>query len=370
MGLYEERLQRTLDAVCMKKVDKIPFSYSGPAYIARIQGLSIAEHITQVEPATNAVIDFLHDHPGIDTMHNPVQNPYGLSILWLSQIRLPGEELGDDELWQLDEQEIMSEEDYQAIIDEGYGPWAARFMKEKLNDPMAKMAELGPKRANINQRIKDEADVAVINGALAGTPIEGLCGARTLMNFFMDIMDEPELVKAAMDKMFEFSYANFCKTLDKNKPIGTWVGGWRAAPNLMSHDTFMEFVWPYELKLINAALDRGVLPILHFDSPWDTELETIKELPARKCLLMLDGSTDIRLAREVLGDRMAIQGDVPATLLAMGSESETYDYVTKLIDDVGPSTGLIVSSGCDCPLNAKQENVDAMIQATVDYQVA
>ena len=369
MGLYEERLQRTLDAVCMKKVDKIPFSYSGPAYSARIQGLSIAEHITQVEPATDAVIDFLHDHPGIDTMHNPVQNPYGLAILWLSQIKLPGEELADDELWQLDEKEIMSEEDYQAIIDEGYGPWAARFMKEKLNDPMAKMAELGPKRANINQRIKDEADVAVINGALAGTPIEGLCGARTLMNFFMDIMDEPELVKAAMDKMFEFSYTNFCKTLDKNKPIGTWVGGWRAAPNLMSHDTFMEFVWPYEVKLIDAALERGVLPILHFDSPWDSELETLKELPARKCLLMLDGSTDIRLAREVLGDRMAIQGDVPATLLAMGSESETYDYVTKLIDDVGPSTGLIVSSGCDCPLNAKQENVDAMIQATVDYQV-
>ena len=96
MGLYEERLQRTFDAISMKKVDKIPFSYSGPAYIARIQGLSIAEHLTQIERATNAVIDFLHDHPGIDTMHNPVQNPYGLSILWLSQIKLPGEELPDE----------------------------------------------------------------------------------------------------------------------------------------------------------------------------------------------------------------------------------------------------------------------------------
>ena len=369
MGLYEERLNRTFDAVRMKKVDKIPFSYSGPAYVARIQGLTIAEHLTQPERATTAVIDFLHDHPGIDTMHNPVQNPYGLSILWLSQIKLPGEELPDDELWQLDEKELMSEEDYQAIIDEGYGPWAARFMKEKIGDPMGKMAELAPQRAVINKRIKDEADVAVINGALAGTPIEGLCGARTLMNFFIDIMDEPELVKAAMDKMFEFSYANFCKTLDANKPIGTWVGGWRAAPNLMSHDTFMEFVWPYEAKLIHAAIDRGVLPILHFDSPWDSELETVATLPARKCLLMLDSSTDIRLAREVLGDRMAIQGDVPATLLALGSENEVYEYVTNLIDDVGSSTGLIVSSGCDCPLNAKQENVDAMVQATVDYQV-
>ena len=28
-----------------------------------------------------------------------------------------------------------------------------------------------------------------------------------------------------------------------------------------------------------------------------------------------------------------------------------------------------VSSGCDCPLNAKDENVDAMIQATIDYRV-
>ena len=369
MGLFEERLQRTLDAVAMKKVDKIPFSYSGPAYIARVQGLTIHEHLTQPMRATDAVIQFMKEHPGIDTMHNPVQNPYGLAMLWLSNLKLPGEELGDEELWQIDEREIMTEEDYQTIIDEGYGPWVQRFMKEKVGDPLGKMAPLQPERAKVVPRVNAEAQVPVINGALAGTPIEGFCGARTLMNFFLDIVDEPELVKAAMDKAFEYTYANFCATLDRNKPIGTWVGGWRAAPNLMSHETFMEFVWPYEVQLVNAAVERGVLPILHFDSPWDSELETLKELPARKCLLMLDGTTNIRLAREVLGDHMAIQGDVPSTLLAYGTGEETYEYVTKLIDDVGSSTGLIVSSGCDCPLNAKPECVDAMVQATVDYQV-
>lgn len=369
MGLYDERLQRTLDAVSMKKVDKIPFSFSGPAYIARAQGLTIAEHLTDAPLATSAVVDYLHAHPGIDTMHNPVQNVYGLSLLWLSKLKIPGIDLPDDELWQIEEKELMTEEDYQTIIDDGYGPWVQKFMKERLDDPLTKMAEIAKGRNEIIQRLKDEAQVAVINGTLAGTPIEGFCGARTLMSFFIDLVDEPELVKAAMDKAFEHSYANFCRTLDNMKPIGTWVGGWRAAPDLMSHDTFMEFVWPYEVKLIDAALERGVLPILHFDSPWDSEFETMLELPARKCLLMLDGSSDIRLAREVLGDRMAIQGDVPATLLAMGSANDTYEYVTKLIDDVGSSTGLIVSSGCDCPLNAKPENVDAMIQATVDYQV-
>ena len=86
-------------------------------------------------------------------------------------------------------------------------------------------------------------------------------------------------------------------------------------------------------------------------------------------MLMLDGSTDMRKAREILDDRMCLLGDVPSSMLAFGTPSEVYDYVTKLIDDVGPKTGLMISSGCDCPLNAKDENVDAMIQATVDYQV-
>lgn len=80
---------------------------------------------------------------------------------------------------------------------------------------------------------------------------------------------------------------------------------------------------------------------------------------------MLDGSTDIRKAREILDDRMCLMGDVPSRMLAFSDANEVYNYVTKLIDDVGPKTGLIVSSGCDCPLNAKDENVDAMIEATL-----
>ena len=111
------------------------------------------------------------------------------------------------------------------------------------------------------------------------------------------------------------------------------------------------------------------MPVLHFDSCWERELETLKELPEKKCLLMLDGTTDMRKARAVLDDRMCLMGDVPSRMMAFSKPEEVYEYVTKLIDDVGPKTGLIVSTGCDCPLNAKDENVDAIIQATVDYHI-
>lgn len=368
MYSYNKRMQRTLNAVRMEKVDKIPFAYSGPAYNARRQGLSIAEFLADYNKATQAVIDFCNDHPGIDSVHSPVFCPDALKMLWLSEVKVPGPDLPEDELWQVCEAERMTEEDYETITKIGYAPWLMQYFS-KIGNPLPALHHHGEQSAIAAQRIAQEANVLYANPVITGSPIEGFCGGRQLMNFFLDIMEEPELVKAAMDKAQEFLIGNFTHQLEEAKPFGAWVGGWRAAPELMSHDTWMEFVWPYLKEYINVAIAHDVVPILHFDSCWESELETLKELPAKKCLLMLDGFTDPRKAREILDDRMAIMGDVPSTMLAFGTANDVYNYVTKLIDDVGPKTGLIVSSGCDCPLNAKDENVDAMIQATLDYQV-
>ena len=374
MTLLEQRWNRTMQAVRMEKVDKIPFSYSGSAYVARRQGMTIADFISDYTKATDASIEFCRSLPGIDTIHTPIMEPQALKTLWLSEVKVPGKDLPDDELWQIHEYQRMDVDDYKKIVKDGYGPWLADYMK-KLGDPGPALAKFGPAMGAAIGRMAGEAQVPVINGAgNAGGPIEGFCGARTLMEFFVDLMEEPELVKAAMDKAFEVIYANFIAQLDMlpmeaRALTGAWIGGWRAAPYMLSHDAFMEFCWPYLEKLIHATIERGVLPILHFDSNWDSELETIATLPPRKCILMLDGATDPRKAREVLGDRMCLMGDVPSRLLAYATPDEVYNYTTKLIDDVGHNTGLIVSSGCDCPLNAKDENVDAMIQATIDYSV-
>lgn len=368
MSTLEKRLGRTLNAVHMEKVDKIPFSYSGPAYLAHAQGMKISEFVTDFDKATDAAVAFCKAHPGIDTLHTPIVTPYALATLWLSDVKVPGIDLPDDELWQMHEVQRMELEDYDKIIKMGYRAWQEEYMA-KIGNPQIKMGPFLAHAGITAQRLAMEAGVMQVNGNTVGTPIEGICGARQLMNFFMDIMEEPELVKAALDEAMKVIYADFVGALEFIKPVGVWIGGWRAAPELMSHDTFMEFVWPYMKQLIDATLERNVLPILHFDSCWESELETINTLPPKSCLLMLDGTTDMRKARAVLDDRMALMGDVPSSMLAFASENQVYEYVTKLIDDVGPKTGLVVSSGCDCPLNAKTENVDAMIQATLDYVV-
>ncbi len=106
--------------------------------------------------------------------------------------------------------------------------------------------------------------------------------------------------------------------------------------------------------------------MLHFDHDWTRDLPRLRELPARKCILNLDGWTDIRKAKEILGDHMAIMGDVPAPLLSAGTPDEVYAYVRALARDVGP-TGLILCPGCDAPIDAKPENMQAFVAASLEF---
>ena len=365
---YQRRLQRMLNAVHMKPVDKIPVSYNGPAYLAKEMGLTIGEYVSDFKKATDAAVAFLRKHPGIDSIHSPIIDPRCLSLLWLSPVLMPGIDLPEDELWQVIEKETMTEDDYEIILKEGFGPWSAQIMKDRLGDPLSKMEPFFRYEKVCYQRIH-EAGYPVMNPVSSATPFEHLCGGRTLMNFFVDLVDDPEYILEVSEKIMEHDLASLKQTLTENQPISLWIGGWRSAPELLSHDTWMEFVWPNLKKAITTTVDMGAIPILHFDSCWNRELEILKELPPRKCILMLDGSTDIHLAREILDDRMCIMGDVPAQMLAFGTEDDVYRYATGLIRDIGPKTGYIVSSGCDVPLNARPENVAAMIQAACDYAV-
>jgi uroporphyrinogen-III decarboxylase len=72
--------------------------------------------------------------------------------------------------------------------------------------------------------------------------------------------------------------------------------------------------------------------------------------------------TDIRKAKEVLGDHMCIMGDVPPAVLSAGTPDEVFQHSRKLVADIGP-TGFILQSGCDIPVDAPLENVKAMVAA-------
>jgi uroporphyrinogen-III decarboxylase len=73
-------------------------------------------------------------------------------------------------------------------------------------------------------------------------------------------------------------------------------------------------------------------------------------------------------AKEVLGDTACISGNVPNSLLNLGSPQEVRDYCKRLIDVAGKGGGLIMDSSGGIH-EAKPENIRAMADFTKEYGV-
>lgn len=366
MSVYEERMERIRAAIALEPVDKVPVISGAAAFAATAVGVKMSDYLNDMELNCTVNIKATDMMGNIDGVQASLSSPEGLPTIWLSKIRVPGRELPDNELWQVLEEELVTQDDYDVILEGGFGPWYEKFMKERLDDPISRMKPLLAYGATANQRFK-EAGYPVIKGASLLTPFEMLCGGRSLATFLVDdLLEIPEKVEQVFAEIHRFNMERYEKQFrSPAKPMGAWVGGWRGTPETLSPQMFERFSWKYYRELVQLAIDYDVIPILHLDACWNNGLHYFRDLPEKKCIMALDGKTDIFKAKEAVGDRMCIMGDVPAEMLAFGKKEDVYDYVTNLIQKVGP-TGYMVCSGCDIPFNGVLENVQMMSKAADD----
>ena len=146
-----------------------------------------------------------------------------------------------------------------------------------------------------------------------------------------------------------------------------FIGLSRSSPSMISPRHFEEFVLPELEYMVNTIVHAGMTPLFHADTNWTKNFHFFRRFPAKKCILELDGASDIKKAKEILGDRMCIMGDVPAYLLAFSQKDEMPNYCKRLIETIGKGGGFILSSGCSIPANAKVENVRAMFEAAEEW---
>jgi uroporphyrinogen-III decarboxylase len=369
--LYQERLTRIKHAINLEPVDRIPVVYMGSAFSPRYMGMSIAKYCADPDAAmdvTLAAMQRLGDLDGCNLI------PAGritviLTGQWLSRIAVPGRDLPADSLWQVQEAEMMTVEDYDTIINQGWRAFEASFMPRVIDmaEVRANDKWLMANLAGVYQRFRDNGFVPISGGGTT-MPFEFLCGARSMPRFYQDLYRIPNKVKAAMDVMMPDMIQMGLGGARLSGAPGTWVGGWRSASALLAPKLWDKFVFPYLHQIVTALSDNQVLSVLHFDQNWDRDLARLRELPAKKCILNLDSLTDVRKAKEILGDRMAIMGDVPSSLFAMGAPDDIANYVRDLARDVGP-TGLILCPGCDAPINTKPENMETFVAAAHTYGV-
>jgi uroporphyrinogen-III decarboxylase len=114
-----------------------------------------------------------------------------------------------------------------------------------------------------------------------------------------------------------------------------------------------------------GLIDEGVVPLPAAEGGYSSRLEVVQDLPKGKTLWMID-LTDMADAKKTLGQNACLMGNVPSSMLELGTPQQVKDFVHKLIDTTGQDGGLIISNGSFFD-NAKPENVKAMVDFTKEY---
>lgn len=369
LDLWAQRDARIRKALAFEAVDRVPFTYLGPAYSPASMGMPLSKFCTDPDAALDVTLDALDSLDDVDGINLMVCGlfPCLLTSLWLSRVDIPGRELPENDLWQVHEAEVMKPEDYDIILDKGWPAFLEYIYPKVHKQDLLEVHNtwMAANYAGVPQRYHERGYATLCCGGTE-IPFEALCGARSMSKFFFDCYRQPKKVKEAMDIMQPYFIDVAVQVTSLCGVKGVWVGGWRAASSMVSPKIWNELVFPYYLDLITQLHEHGILSVLHFDQKWDRDLKRFLEFPKGSCALAPDGSTDIRLAREIFGDHIALLGDVPAALLASGTPEGVRAYVRDLIRDLGPR-GLIMNSGCDIPFNTPRANMEAFVAATHEF---
>ena len=361
-----EKVQRCFDLLPVERRQDIPVYPMMLLYPGRVAGVTQKDLLADTDTWIGALEATFQKVGYPDICQG---NPPG-DVIFLHGLEAlrPGYELGEDESFQLKETCRMEVEDYQDIVDNGYLQWYNRYLCTIQHPPITSPQEMGQRwmtvgmnAAKVGQYLASRG-VAPIHGTASGTPFDTLSMVRSFQEFIYDLYDEPDLVKAAIDRATPEVLGNILGALEHSPVKRASLYAMRSDANAISPEIFEEFSWPSLKKLILGLHDAGVQVVLHADGNWLPMLPKLLEIPKGSMLVELDGVTDIHAAHDILKGWQAIRGDLPATLMAFGTPDEVSAYCEDLIK-MAMGGGFVLGSGCEIPLNYKLENLKAMMDS-------
>jgi uroporphyrinogen-III decarboxylase len=116
-----------------------------------------------------------------------------------------------------------------------------------------------------------------------------------------------------------------------------------------------------------GMIDAGLIPMPLWEADCTKRLEVIKDVPAGKCIYWFE-RTDMVKAFEVLGDVVALRGNLSPSMMTTGTPDQVDAAVKHLVDNVWkPGGKLILDCAFGLPDETPIANVRAMFDAARNY---
>ncbi|MBP2625442.1 MAG: Uroporphyrinogen decarboxylase [Firmicutes bacterium] len=137
-----------------------------------------------------------------------------------------------------------------------------------------------------------------------------------------------------------------------------------ASGDLVSLRHFEEFVAPYLTKVNERLKQLGAVTTLHICGNITDRLAVVPHLGVD--LLSVDYKVSLKYAKEVLGNKVTLAGNVNPMILKDGRAEDVVAAAGQCIMDAGQEGNFILMPGCDIPPSVPLENIQAFIGAGLD----
>jgi methylmalonyl-CoA mutase cobalamin-binding domain/chain len=365
----DERMQA---AIALEPVDRHPvfpiLVTSAPRLYGRTQAEAWADHTVARDCLIRCFKDYGYDYGSKPNYYWPMLP--GKHCAAPVRNLIPGKHLGEDDLYQIDERVLFGREDYDKIAALGWnGFWDENYetISRKTVEQFSMMQRMSNDLYVEDMKVCAEQGMPIFLGVAVDSVMMAFSLCRTLMEFTKDLYEVPDKVEAAIRASCDDLIANAVQVCKNNGNMLAFIVLERSSGFYYRLPIFERFEWPFLQRYVDAFVSEGIIPWLHFDTDYGLNLPYLKQLPKGKCICDLDGTTDIFKAKEILKGHMCISGDVPAALLSLGQPSEVEAYCKRLIDEVGDGGGFMLTTGCECPIDVKPENLRAMVETGKSY---
>jgi uroporphyrinogen-III decarboxylase len=135
----------------------------------------------------------------------------------------------------------------------------------------------------------------------------------------------------------------------------------------MSQKQFETFWWPPFRKMMLGMIDAGLVPMPLWEADCTKRLEVIRDVPPGTCIYWFE-RTDMVRAFDVLGDVVALRGNLSPSLMTTGTPDAVDAAVRHLVDKVWAKGGnLMLDCAFGIPDETPIDNVRAMFAAARRY---
>jgi hypothetical protein len=404
---YQIRAKRLVDMFNVEEPDRIPLSLPVGNLPYANYGISLHTAMYEYDKAVKACKKFNEEFSEeLEHYAAPWITPGRvMDLLDYKLYSWPGHKLGINvPQVQFMEAEYMKADEYEALMRDPSGFFFRTYLPRvcgafeplRMFSPMTDLVEIvnlvqlmplaSPEMQNMLQTLMDigkeygkymqaMAEMGP-SGAACGYPggFGAFCKApfdtlgdtlRGTQPILKDMYRRPEQLLRALDVVADLtinsvlSSPNIGNLFMVSYPLHKGADGW------MSQKQFDTFYWPSLKKVMDAFIKEGLIQHMFAEGGYNSRLDSINEFNKGEVCWYFD-KTDMAKAKKILGNKCAIQGNVPSSILVTGTPEAVKECCRKLIEDCGPGGGYLLTAGA-VPEHPKLENLRAMVAAVNEY---